>query len=317
MVVWQGITSEGTAVPVQITDDGKVVAVGETGPQGPKGDTGPQGPKGDTGPAGTVEWPPFPFEGAFLCWIGGEAVWYSANPPIPITPGVTPPIADVQENSALEFNYPVDLETFVKGAVLESCDKDGVWLKGPAGTDYSQIWTPYLTVNGGFATPPENLFIQGASQGVVANDPTEPIRMDISLLGQPGGRVRLAGTITGAGKIRFRVFGSNGTREIVQNLSNVGPFEIRVDESENPTSWECETLTAQGVALTGTSVNGITPLNGPLCSGTITAAGNNYILLKDVSGTWLPEMYGKTKPLRIAPWRMAQIRRANKVTEDR
>ena len=52
MVLWQGLTEGGTAVPVQVTEAGKVVAEGQQGPPGEDGKEGPQGPKGDQGPQG-------------------------------------------------------------------------------------------------------------------------------------------------------------------------------------------------------------------------------------------------------------------------
>jgi hypothetical protein len=58
MVVWQGITSDGVSVPVQVTEDGKVVSqgqAGEQGPPGPPGEQGPQGPPGEYGPGDDVE----------------------------------------------------------------------------------------------------------------------------------------------------------------------------------------------------------------------------------------------------------------------
>ena len=55
MVVWQGITEGGTAVPVQVTEAGKVVAEGQQGPPGPDGPPGPPGPQGEYGPGDDVE----------------------------------------------------------------------------------------------------------------------------------------------------------------------------------------------------------------------------------------------------------------------
>ena len=52
MVVWQGVTSGGTIVPVQVTDEGKVVAQGEKGDQGPPGPPGQDGQQGPPGPPG-------------------------------------------------------------------------------------------------------------------------------------------------------------------------------------------------------------------------------------------------------------------------
>ena len=306
MVVWQGITSDGTAVPVQITEEGKVVAIGEAGPPGPPGEEGPPGPPGQT-------WPPHPFEGAFLAWIGGEAVWFSAEPPIDVAPGVTPPIARVTDNQVLEFDYPIDLETFVVGAVMESCDAQGIWLPGPGNTDYSQIWTPYLTANGGFSTPAENLFIADAAQGVIPNSPTGKITMDISGLNQPGGNVTVSGITTGNGKVRLKVYGDNGEFEKTINVNGAGTWSISDRDATNPRKWDVTNLTMPSIELTSTFVNGVRPLNGPLCSGMISAAGNNYILLSRVTGTWDQGMYGKTQASRIAPWRLRQIKREAKV----
>ena len=52
MVVWQGITEGGTAVPIQVTEEGRVVAEGQEGPAGPPGPEGPQGPQGPQGEYG-------------------------------------------------------------------------------------------------------------------------------------------------------------------------------------------------------------------------------------------------------------------------
>ena len=55
MVVWQGITEGGTAVPVQVTEEGRVVAEGQEGKEGPPGPPGPPGPQGEYGPGDDVE----------------------------------------------------------------------------------------------------------------------------------------------------------------------------------------------------------------------------------------------------------------------
>jgi len=55
MVVWQGITEGGTAVPVQVTEAGRVVAEGKEGPAGPPGPPGPEGPQGEYGPGDDVD----------------------------------------------------------------------------------------------------------------------------------------------------------------------------------------------------------------------------------------------------------------------
>ena len=59
MAVLLGTTAAGTQLPVEIDSTGRVVCIGETGPQGPQGETGaastvagPEGPQGETGPQG-------------------------------------------------------------------------------------------------------------------------------------------------------------------------------------------------------------------------------------------------------------------------
>ena len=59
MAVLLGTTAAGTQLPVEIDSTGRVVCIGETGPQGPIGLTGaastvpgPQGPQGEIGPQG-------------------------------------------------------------------------------------------------------------------------------------------------------------------------------------------------------------------------------------------------------------------------
>lgn len=58
MVVWQGITAGGTAVPVQVNESGEVVARGldgQPGEPGPPGPPGEPGKPGDPGIAGGVQ----------------------------------------------------------------------------------------------------------------------------------------------------------------------------------------------------------------------------------------------------------------------
>lgn len=73
-MILEGTTSSGAVVPVQVTGDGKVVALGEAGPQGPEGPEGPQGPQGPAGGGATDEqggWTP--------SLVATEGVWASAG----------------------------------------------------------------------------------------------------------------------------------------------------------------------------------------------------------------------------------------------
>ena len=52
MVLWQGLTEGGTAVPVQVTEAGEVVAATNIPVPGPEGPPGPEGQPGKDGPPG-------------------------------------------------------------------------------------------------------------------------------------------------------------------------------------------------------------------------------------------------------------------------
>ena len=54
MAVLLGTTAAGTQLPVEIDSTGRVVCIGEPGPQGPIGLTGAQGPTGETGTQGPI-----------------------------------------------------------------------------------------------------------------------------------------------------------------------------------------------------------------------------------------------------------------------
>ena len=131
MVVWQGITEGGTAVPVQITEEGKVVAIGEAGPQGPPGadgkdgETGPQGPPGQPGTPG-VQWPSNPFEGAFLMYLDGVVQWATPQEPIPVPQDWIGPITAVSsDNSILEFANNLNPEQFLNMTNVYACNEYG------------------------------------------------------------------------------------------------------------------------------------------------------------------------------------------------
>lgn len=151
MVVWQGITDGGTAVPVKVTEDGEVISkgmAGEPGPPGKDGEDGPPGPPGQPGQPGTpgVQWPANPFEGAFLVWLNGEPTWY-AEAPVPQPQTLIGPIIDIDENYVYTFNTPVDPEIFYTGRNVVVADYQGV----PKTPDWNQAqrWRDGLTTNVG------------------------------------------------------------------------------------------------------------------------------------------------------------------------
>jgi len=175
MVVWQGITSDGNATPVQVTEEGKVVAVGQVGPPGPEGPPsqvpgpeGPAGPKGDKGDPGQngldsqvpgPEGPPGidgkdgvaatnePFEGAFLQYKNELIIWGNA-------PGPRPPSAPFKIVSINEWQAggSVDLvlgsapgDELTVGDDIYMCDISGNMVL-PA------VHTIILTINGNTLT---------------------------------------------------------------------------------------------------------------------------------------------------------------------
>lgn len=74
MALLTGLTSEGSEVPVQVNPDGKLVAVGLTGPAGgvgPQGVAGPAGPKGDDKWTGDVD----------IAYVGGNVGIGTSTPP--------------------------------------------------------------------------------------------------------------------------------------------------------------------------------------------------------------------------------------------
>ena len=125
MVVWQGITAGGTAVPVQITEEGKVVALGEAGPEGPEGPEGPPGPPGEG-----FETSNDPFEGAFLSYEDGSPLWVPRPSDLPGSQVhlIDRVNVDQEDNSTECFlnkntwKPPYDLET---GDVVALCDIGG------------------------------------------------------------------------------------------------------------------------------------------------------------------------------------------------
>ena len=54
MITLYGVTEDGTSVPVQVTYDGKIVAIGQPGERGPAGPQGPSGPPGEYGPGDDI-----------------------------------------------------------------------------------------------------------------------------------------------------------------------------------------------------------------------------------------------------------------------
>jgi len=150
MVVWQGITEGGTAVPVKVTEDGEVISKGIAGEQGPPGEDGkdgqqgPPGQDGQPGPPGTpgVQWPADPFEGAFLVWLNGQPTWY-AEQPVPQPETVIGPILTVNSDDSFTVADSIDEQIFYQGRQLYVSDAGGEILS--AAWNQTKMWSEDLS----------------------------------------------------------------------------------------------------------------------------------------------------------------------------
>ena len=295
MVVWQGITEGGTAVPVQITEEGKVVAIGETGPTGPTGPIGPPGPPGET-------FPPDPFEGAFLVWLDGKPTWY-AESPVPIPPGLSSVITGVDSEALLIFEKDVDQDVFFKGATVYAADENGSpWPTNSSGQNTSQFWERYLT-----GTAPES-FISNPINAFDGNMNTFAINTggdDIIFI--PPKPIQFNS------KVEFYTeSGSPGDQK--QEVSiNDGPF-VKYSGADNVLK---TVATGPGVLskfwykapfvgsarLNVLKVDGEFLIGGGAATGTInTSPNSNTVLLGRWTGSWKSGMYMRSDATAIASW---------------
>jgi len=308
MVVWQGITEGGTAVPVQITEEGKVVAIGEAGPEGP---VGPEGPRG---PAGQVEWPPNPVEGAFLVWLNGEPTWY-AEQPIPTPPGLAGPITLVSDNSLLTFENDIDQDVFFQNVNVYAAKADGsnwdggVWntsqtwsLDTTTGATWYQTNTPAMAFNGNRS----EIIGDYCSTVVAANN-----YIKIEFL--PG----VTGTITCRAASTAGVFISvNGVEiESDQGASNTFATHTWNPQTDNISYLLMKESLSIGPSLAWVEINGkllLEPGMGAYPRGQISVATNNAVVLTRVAGKWAIGDYMKANESAQAAWLFQKNKKALK-----
>ena len=305
MVVWQGITEGGTAVPVQITEEGKVVAIGEAGPIGPIGPEGPPGPSG-------VTWPPNPIEGAFLVWLNGEPTWYTEQP-IPTPPGIAGPIIDVSDNSLLTFADDLDQNVFFKGIQVYAVNADGSNWNGNGQYDTSQMWS--LTSSGTPKTGTLQTVFDGDLDNVLtASEGTGPVTLFNTLITG----VTTIGFYTnkqGAVETKYTMTYSDGTtQDYVTTDTGTNWYTVNTNKSDlskvvlTVTSAAGQPDTKQN-GLYAIRINNKTlldPLAGPYPTGQISTVVNNSVLLSRAQATWTKGLYMKTDESAQAAWLFAK-----------
>ena len=320
MVVWQGITEGGTAVPVKVTDDGEVISKGIPGERGP---AGPEGPEGPPGPAG-VEWPPNPIEGAFLVWLNGEPTWY-VEQPIPTPPGVAGPITDVSDNSLLTFGSNLDTSIFFTGVYVYAVNADGSNWDGDGQYDSSQEWSKVIThtydQGGGDI---ENTFNGLTTEGGGASSTTSTTF--------PSSTLTLEGFDFSNSTVTV-YYAYNVTRSSIAsvgagNKSSSSPPPGSDSQPYNNITFTGVTGTT--VTLTAThktgagSANYITaiavdgkilldPLSGVYPTGQISSVANNSALLSRVQGTWDEGLYMKADAGTQAAWLYASRKKKDRL----
>ena len=225
----EGRTEGGTVLPVQITDDGRLVAqglVGGEGPPGPPGEQGPQGPKGEYGPGDDVDLGSGTFAGSV-----------TVNDPVNV--------------SGSFFGAGGGAEHFALDTALDSTPVLSVG-KGNVG---------YATITaGGSATFKGNVLVADVdlldtlASGVII-DKSGQIVQQVSTVNDPGlqvayqtfygstrtagiyndGSVQFAGTkcgFTGAGELFFTSRGTRYKLEVAGGLCNAIPYTREMELRE-------------------------------------------------------------------------------------
>ena len=291
MVVWQGITEGGTAVPVQITEEGKVVAIGESGPQGPPG---PEGPPGQ------AEWPPNPIEGAFLVWLNGEPTWY-AEQPIPTPPGSAGPIIEVSDNSLLTFASDVDQNIFFQGVQVYAINADGSNWNGDGQYNTSQVWSADLSSSTGSFdanNKASNMF-----DGDISTS-TDASAVNATLTFIPSGGISYSEKVevrTGNGNAPYyklngepeQLGESNEWTTLATGSGTVNVITCKAAGADKYNNWAA--IRIDGQLLLDLKA-------GPYPTGQISVAVNDTVLLTRVQGVWTEGLYMKADESAQAAW---------------
>ena len=318
MVLWQGLTEGGTAVPVQVTEAGKVVAIGETGPEGPQGPEGPPGPPGQPGQA---EWPPNPIEGAFLVWLNGEPTWYTEQP-IPTPPGTAGPITQVNDNSVLVFDNDVDQNIFFAGVQVYAVNADGSNWNGDNLYNTSQTWSDAITSPQGALNAIEGF--DGDTNTYMKTSPAPINITEASLLFTPATSVAVNRLL------RMYVYADSSESSQYQRYSiNNGDTVSYLADSSSP-GWKWintgfvgpldslewtrkkKNSNSGGIDVGVIEVDGkilLNPKAGPYPTGQVTSAVTNTVLLSRVQGAWIKGLYMKADESAQAAWLISKNKR--------
>ena len=281
MVVWQGITEGGTAVPVQITEDGKVVAIGEAGPPGPPG------------PAGPAEWPPNPIEGAFLVWLNGEPTWY-AEQPIPIPGDFIGPIIDVPAENTFTVAAPIPNDIFYSGRRVLKADSTGTPIYGNWNQNF--VWSTLVNLDGVHLNyTPERMF-DATGYGCI------PMHQNDG----GSGRATFVFPNTGNGVVRLTgdSVGSSSTMTVNGVAAN---FDTDIAFTDDMTLvWTAISSTAYHLLGTVT-IDGLLLVdegipNLPAAKGIVSSVFNNSLLLTRVEGEIGIGDYLLAEPAQMAAW---------------
>ena len=297
MVVWQGITEGGTAVPVQITEEGKVVAIGEAGPKGDPGEQGPPGPPGEP------VWPPNPVEGAFLVWLNGEPTWYTEQP-VPIPSNLLGPILAVNDNSLLTFADAVDPAIWIQGLNVVAADSNGNELSNWLQT---YVWSDSVT-----GTPLNNGWVkENAFNGVLTNA-ASPTPGSFFTFQPPQAIPCTTGWryFQGISAPRSSKLLVNGVEEAVNPSDTDKWCSMKSPPSQGSifsVAWE-RIGGSEAVDMAALEIDGVRlvdrgfPGSGALATGQISTAASNTLLISRASGTWRVGDYVLKPEQTVASW---------------
>ena len=312
MVVWQGVTSDGTATPVQVTPDGKVIAQGLDGTPGEQGPPGEKGEQGPPGPPGEAAWPPNPFEGAYLVWLNGEPTWFS-NDVVPIPPGSAGPITKVDNNQVLEFPSPLDPNLFFTGVNVYACNTDGSNWNGDGDYLTDKKWDQGSGSGNIYAvTNSENLFdgdlstfMGGGWNGSDSGFGTFTFSTPI-----PVNNLQVAGISNGS------PFLINGTEVTSLPDSDTGVWVNigGVTELSSISLWGAQGQYSKLAAIKSDGKILLNPRTGPYPRGQISSVFGNSALLSRVGGTWEVGQLMKSDASQEARW--LHVRRTKSLNKD-
>ncbi len=324
MVVWQGVTSDGTATPVQVTEEGKVVAIGQEGPAGPPGPEGQEGPPGPPGPDGAdgVQWPPNEFEGAFLMYLDGVVQWATPDEPIIPPQDWIGPITEVDsDGTVLLFEDFLAPDQFLKGTQVIACDQfgqdkqpPGFWY-GPWLKDSEMTYLDLrLTLNGSpaelFSTSDNGIRITGINE---YENIEQGIQIQNLMWGSLGNQQL---TVFYTNTANMDAFSSelpswqsqNDSQVWFDNNNNKGNYQGDVQfECVDGMTFDFGGRTwadtrPQSLEVTKIQAGGKTLIDGYCAHGEVMQVVNNALVLRSTNGNFAVGDYVRTTDIAYATW---------------